>query len=70
MKIEIPNKTEIRSIVINELIRRDKLISKAQLNEFIDKQSTKKLEFVYKEIDKLRRKINELESTKKNINKI
>ena len=62
MKIEIPSKTEIRNLIINELIKRDKLISKIQIKEIIMQEVTSSLKIIYKELDKLRRRLNILEN--------
>jgi len=66
--IEILNKTDIRDEVIKELRNRDKLISKIQINEHIKIEAIKHLSTTYKELDKLRKRVLELENKPQNKN--
>jgi len=61
-QINIPTKTEVRSWVINELVKRDKIISKLQLNSLIEHEVMMHTKDIYGKIDKMRRRINDLEN--------
>ena len=60
--IDIPNHVDVRNIVINELRKRDKLISKSQLNSVADKKVVSNLKTVYRELEKIRKRLLELEN--------
>ena len=57
--ISFLNPVDIRNIVINELTKRDKLISKMQMRQFIKQEVENNLKIIYRELDKLRREIYE-----------
>jgi len=55
------SKSEVRSIVINELRKKEKIITKTQLNELIKQIITDNTKCIYREMDKIRGRLNELE---------
>ncbi|MHA1678546.1 MAG: hypothetical protein ACTSW3_07180, partial [Promethearchaeota archaeon] len=58
-KIDILSPVDVRDIVINELRKRDKIISKLQFREIIKQEVMKFNKDIYRQLDKLRGKINE-----------
>lgn len=59
--VNIPNATEIRDIVVNELLKREKLISKGQIKILIREEIKKQNTTPYKQLDKLRKRVEKLE---------
>lgn len=53
---------EIKQIVDKQLIKKDKLISRMQINTVIQQEVLIHLKVVYKELDKLRERMLELEN--------
>jgi hypothetical protein len=56
-KIDILTPTDIRDILIKELRKRDKIISKAQVDEHVKQQVDKHMRLMYGHIDRLREEI-------------
>lgn len=63
--IDVPTNVDIRNLVINELRKRDKLISKMQIRVIIKDEVTENLKIAYKEIDKLRIRLNNVENERR-----
>ena len=57
--LKIFNQPDIRNIVVNELRKKDKLISKEEIRILIKQEIVKQNKDLYFQIDKLRKKINE-----------
>jgi len=58
--INILTPTDIRDLVTKELKKKDKLISRMQINEIIRSEVLKANKTIYTKLDKLRREINNL----------
>jgi len=58
-EIKILSEVDIRNIIINELRKRDKLISKLEFKEIIRQEVMNTNKDIYKKLDKLRRMVNE-----------
>lgn len=63
----VPTKTDIRDVVINEIRKRDKLLSKTQINEAVERSVVKHMSTFYKELDKTRLRLNALEQDMKKL---
>lgn len=63
-KILIPNQTDIRNILENELRKKQKLISVQEIRTFIKQEVMRQSKDIYRKMDKLRKKIQELELNK------
>lgn len=62
MKINILNESQIRIIVFNELKKSDKIVSIEQMKALIKIEVNKNFDkIIYKELDKLRKRINKIE---------
>ncbi len=60
---------EIKEIVDKQLIKKDKLISRMQINAVIQQEVLIHLKVVYKEMDKLRTRMLELENKSEALDK-
>ena len=59
--LKIINQADVRNIVVNELRKKDKLISKEEIRILIKNEVIKQNKDLYFQIDKLRKRINETE---------
>lgn len=59
--IKILTKTDVKDIVINELKQKNKIISKGEVEAIVNYEIRKKNKDIYRIINKLRKKILELE---------
>jgi len=62
--IMIPTKTDVRNILENELRKKQKIISVQELKTFVKQEVIRQTKDIYKRMDKLRKKIQELELNK------
>lgn len=59
------NPTDVRNIIIKELRKRDKILSKMQLDGMIKQGVIQHTKPLFQQLDKLRRRLNELEEALK-----
>ena len=57
--LKVFSQPDIRNIVVNELRKKDKLISKEEIRILIKQEIVKQNKDIYFQLDKLRKKINE-----------